>query len=452
MNTRATAIQQEHDGQFAKLLEMMEQQQQRQEQLATEHRAQLQELGQWQQQRLETIMREQHQQWETVKARQRATEEKMDSVYQDMETTKTVMEDRMHDAEQHMVELRTSHHALTEEILTNQRAFREEVQAELRDQKMDLAPTESREPESTMRTSATEFIPSTISRPTGMGLDPGPSGSRSGSSAVPRPPTYDGRSEWEAYRTQFEMLAQVNTWTEPEKATFLAVSLRGTALTVLLNLSPERHHEYKDLVAALQKRFGSAHQAELHRMKLKSRSRRREESLPELLEDIERLARLAYPDAKPKMLEVLAKDQFIDALPDEDLRLRVRQNRPATLQQALETALELESYQLSNKQRRKTVREACLEQHQGDVNCEILEKLQECLNALQRRTGEVARRGGRQRRGSGSRRESRSPPRKPCCWNCGEPGHLRRDCKKPKLPSEPGNTGRHTTTLPGNAR
>ena len=40
MTTRATARQQESEGQLAKLLEMMEQQQVRQKQLATEYRQQ----------------------------------------------------------------------------------------------------------------------------------------------------------------------------------------------------------------------------------------------------------------------------------------------------------------------------------------------------------------------------------------------------------------------------
>ena len=31
------------------------------------------------------------------------------------------------------------------------------------------------------------------------------------------------------------------------------------------------------------------------------------------------------------MVEVLAKDQFVDALLDENMRLRIRQNKPATL-------------------------------------------------------------------------------------------------------------------------
>lgn len=83
---------------------------------------------------------------------------------------------------------------------------------------------------------------------------------------------------------------------------------------------------------ALQKGFGSMHQAKLHQMKLKNRVCWREKSLPELLEDIKQLTWLAYPDAPLEMLEVLPKEQFIDALPDEDLRVKVHQNQPQTLQ------------------------------------------------------------------------------------------------------------------------
>ena len=80
-------------------------------------------------------------------------------------------------------------------------------------------------------------------------------------------------------------------------------------------------------------------------------------TLPELAEDIERLVRLAYPDAAESVVEVLAKDQFVDSLLEEDMRLRIRQHRLATLRAALETALELESYQLANKQKARFVRD-----------------------------------------------------------------------------------------------
>ena len=52
-----------------------------------------------------------------------------------------------------------------------------------------------------------------------------------------RPSLFDGKSSWEAYQTQFKLLAELNHWTEQEKATHLAISLRGSALTVLTNLA-----------------------------------------------------------------------------------------------------------------------------------------------------------------------------------------------------------------------
>ena len=60
------------------------------------------------------------------------------------------------------------------------------------------------------------------------------------------------------------------------------------------------------------------------------------------------------------MLDSLAKDQFIDALTDDDTKLRVKQGRPRSLKEAVELSLELESFQLANKQRSRPVREVTL--------------------------------------------------------------------------------------------
>ena len=340
-----------------------------------------------------------------------------------------------------LAELQTSHQILAEEMRESQASLREEVQARLeviqssekrpagtmpspslqaaaveemrgsqapsreeRRAKLEALQSSEKRLAGTMaapslRASAVEFIPSVNSF--SAGADDGTHRASTGGGALQRPPPYDGRSSWEAYRAQFEMLAQMNNWTEAEKATLLAVSLRGAALTVLSNRARERRCDYGALVTALEKRFGTAHQAELNRRKLRTRNRRSEESLPELVEDIERLARLAYSEATPTMLEVLAKDQFIDSLAEEDIKLRLRQSRPESLRQALETALELESYQLASRQRSRAVREVQLEpdhdngtspQHREKatsttVNTEVLEKLQQCIiDTMQRFT------------------------------------------------------------------
>ncbi|KAJ8968446.1 hypothetical protein NQ317_004878 [Molorchus minor] len=48
-----------------------------------------------------------------------------------------------------------------------------------------------------------------------------------------KPPTYDGKTSWQTYIKQFDAAANVNNWSESEKATALIVSLRGDALEIL---------------------------------------------------------------------------------------------------------------------------------------------------------------------------------------------------------------------------
>ena len=48
----------------------------------------------------------------------------------------------------------------------------------------------------------------------------------------------DGKSAWDVYRAQFELLASLNKWSNTDKVTHLAISLQGAAATVLTNLHP----------------------------------------------------------------------------------------------------------------------------------------------------------------------------------------------------------------------
>ena len=63
-----------------------------------------------------------------------------------------------------------------------------------------------------------------------------------------------------------------------------------------------------------------------------------------------RLTRQAYPEATQATQETLARDHFIDALPDADVRWGIQQTRPKSLKDALTTAVELEAFQTVNIQ------------------------------------------------------------------------------------------------------
>ena len=77
---------------------------------------------------------------------------------------------------------------------------------------------------------------------------------------IQKPPSFDGKSQWEPYIAQFEIVAGMNQWNDEQKGNYLATSLKGSSLSLLGNLPSDSCQDYKDLVAALESRFGSAHQ------------------------------------------------------------------------------------------------------------------------------------------------------------------------------------------------
>lgn len=189
---------------------------------------------------------------------------------------------------------------MKEELLCSQQElgqFQAQLKAEVAELKQRLCLKESM-----LRATAPEFSPPALASSPSV---PSSLSDGGGQRPIQRPPQYDDQSPWDAYKTQFEMLATVNRWTNQEKAAYLAVSLKGVAVNVLNSISPDKLYDYDALIIALEARFGNAHQAEVHRMKLKSRVRRREESLTELAEDVERLVRLAYPRADAPMMELI---------------------------------------------------------------------------------------------------------------------------------------------------
>ena len=277
---------QQQERQEAKLIGMMEQQRERQEQLASEQRQWQKELAHQQEQQLEQLV---ERQWKVLEKKQLEAEQQVEALQYDLGRTKDAVEGRFQTAEGWLAELQASHRVLAEEMWKSQASLREEVQTKLetlqsvekkssgttlspslRASAVELEETRTSqasvkqerqtkpEEKSTgsvssppLRASAVEFIPTVNSFLAG--ADDGIHRTCTGGGVLQRPPPYDGRSSREAYRAQFEMLSQLNHWTETEKATLLAVSLRGAALTVLSNLTSERRGDYRALVIAMEK-------------------------------------------------------------------------------------------------------------------------------------------------------------------------------------------------------
>ena len=174
------------------------------------------------------------------------------------------------------------------------------------------------------------------------------------------PDQYDGKRQWEEYLSYFENCAVINEWDDHHKAQYLRVSLRGAANQFLRTLPEHKKQDYNQLVTLLGRRFNPDNQRELFRAELKNVTREDKQTLPELGEEVRRLARMAYPNAPEDMLDGIGKDHFIDALDDADLRWRVYQVKAKSLDDAITAAVEMEAYKKAEKQRgpsKKYVRE-----------------------------------------------------------------------------------------------
>ena len=125
--------------------------------------------------------------------------------------------------------------------------------------------------------------------------------------------------------------------------------MRGQAKGVFGNLS-SKSNNYTELSNTLQERFAPPNQTELYRVQLKERKQKATESLTELGQYIWRLTSLVNPTAPTDLRETLAKEQFIDALVSSDMRIRIKQARPTSLNMAVRHAVELEAF---NKAERK---------------------------------------------------------------------------------------------------
>ena len=265
------------------------------------------------------------------------------------------------------------------------------------------------------------------------------------------PDKFDGSIGWQDYFTHFELCADLNKWTLNEKANYLAVSLRGSAQELLGDLSPDMRQNYMVLVETLRVRFGSEGQNELYRAQLKSRQRRPNETLPELAQGIRRLIVRGYPTASAAVREVLALDNFIDALLDSDTRLRLKQNKPANLDECVRMAIELEAFQKAESERfagrKKFVRTTMIDESVS--NDEQHKLLLDKISSLEKQVSsllEQMKNCGKSQKGVSPSKGSESndrqevtkkkyPPKdlsKIQCYKCKQFGHYKSDCPELK--------------------
>ena len=146
-----------------------------------------------------------------------------------------------------------------------------------------------------------------------------------------RPMKFDGVGSFETFMAHFRNCATHNRWNQTEQLSWLKNSLIKNAGQVLLDSSPESTDTLPTLIELLTNRFGGTKQTDKHRMELRYRKRRPNESLSELHQDISRLMALAHPQLPSTSRDAIACDYYIDSLNDPDFALKVRERNPSSL-------------------------------------------------------------------------------------------------------------------------
>lgn len=230
-----------------------------------------------------------------------------------------------------------------------------------------------------------------------------------------KPPVFDGTTPWTDYLVQFEMVAEMNQWNDKQMAMYLATSLRGVAQSVLGDLDNIGRYHYPSLLDKMNQRFGPQNQTEMFRALLRNRQRKPQESLPDLAHEIRKLVKLAYPTGDHGLREELAKDYFIDAIPESEYRWQIQQTRPTTLDDVVRTAVELEAFHTAERHRaqnKKNIRVVQTEKttKNDSTTAKSIEQLQELVEALTKKMEETSR------------------PSHIRCYNCGRMGHKQQYC------------------------
>ncbi|GFX36848.1 gag-Pol polyprotein [Trichonephila clavipes] len=224
--------------------------------------------------------------------------------------------------------------------------------------------------------------------------------------------TYDGKSSWQVYKTQFSIVADANQWDSQTKACQLAASLRADAADILQTLPETQRLDIDALVNALELRFGEKCVKDYSRLQLKSRQQKVSETLQELATDVERLSHLAFSDCPTEVREVLALQHFIDGVRDPEIQKALRMADLKDLKGALVFAMKFEAAQQATRTDRHPIRAV----NESDTSNSSVERLERQMRSFMNRVESLM-----------SQKADGKKTLK--CWTCGREGHLQRSCR-----------------------
>lgn len=276
---------------------------------------------------------------------------------------------------------------------------------------------------------------------------------------------------WDGFEAHFRATATVNDWGNDDARNMLAYCLNGYALEEYLALpGGVRAGNMDPLLLALRNRVAEDVNPRIARTKFRGAAQQYGENLLDFARRIKKLAASSYHGMDAAVIDLAAREQFVEGLVDQDVRYEILKTDPATFDETVLLARRLESIS-PDAQRAKTRRLPPNQQVrlvENNEECAALgferpprtEGLDETLknlnfsltainNTLSRfegsmRTGfssldsRISGIGFANNRGGGFASKTPRDTREVRCWKCGELGHYASSCTA-KNASDQGN-------------
>ena len=159
------------------------------------------------------------------------------------------------------------------------------------------------------------------------------------------PMKFSGKTDFDEYMGHFSAIAHWNRWDYADSGMQLACSLIEGARGILATVPPSLSYDFDTLESALKRKYSPPGKESQYAVEFMNRICRSNESVAEYGHALQCLAIRAYPGstiAEPVMI-----DMFIKGLPDLPLKRHVHSTRPATLSEAITTAVSYQAFDQS---------------------------------------------------------------------------------------------------------
>ena len=158
------------------------------------------------------------------------------------------------------------------------------------------------------------------------------------------PESFTGKGDFEDYLQQFNTAALLSGWystAHDNRPHYFALRLRDNALHFYTTLSAAQQTNFDQLIDAFRQNYTT--NGDILKARLKAAKQQPNQDISAFLCDVRTLARRAYRDT-PGLIDPMVMTCFIEGLKDKTLRWELRKAKPATADQALTLAMELNSF------------------------------------------------------------------------------------------------------------